>query len=151
MKKLNNIFFEPAEKTPLIDFNQLTGELILSGKSIPENAAKIYEPLLKWIIDYVDNPRTITNFRLNLEYFNTSTSIWISKLIKALCLIKEEECILYIHIYFNLEDFESIDDIQDDIIQLTNILIGETTVSIGYKIYFTDNEGNILKKSSVFI
>jgi hypothetical protein len=91
MKKINNIFLEPTDKTPLIDFNQLTGDLILSGRSIPENAAKIYEPLLTWTQNYIKNPCATTNFRLNLEYFNTATSIWISKIIKVLCEIKDQE------------------------------------------------------------
>ena len=37
--ELKNLFIEPTAKTPQVDLNYLTGELILSGKSIPENAA----------------------------------------------------------------------------------------------------------------
>ena len=33
MKELKNLFVEQTDKTPLIDFNYLNGELILSGKS----------------------------------------------------------------------------------------------------------------------
>ena len=87
---MNNILIEPTDKTPLIDFNQVTGELILSGRSIPENAAKIYEPLLNWTFEYVNNAKTNTNLRLNFEYFNTSTSLWITKIINALCSIKNQ-------------------------------------------------------------
>jgi hypothetical protein len=148
---MKSIFLEGTDRTPLIDFNQLTGELILSGRSIPENAAKIYEPLLTWTIDYINNARTVTNLRLNLEYFNTATSIWIIKIIKALCGIKEQERILFIHIYFSIEDFDSIDDVKDEIIQLTNVLITNETLSVGYKIYAIDEEGNIFKESTVFI
>jgi hypothetical protein len=43
MNKIKNIFIEGTAKSPQIDFNQLTGELILFGKSIPENAAKVYD------------------------------------------------------------------------------------------------------------
>ena len=41
--EIKNLFIEPTPKTPQIDLNHLTGELIFSGKSIPENAAKLYE------------------------------------------------------------------------------------------------------------
>ena len=151
MKKINNIFFEPTDKTPMIDFNQLTGDLILSGRSIPENAAKVYEPVHIWVQDYIKNPCAITNLRLNLEYFNTASSIWISKIVKTLCGIENQERILFIHIYFNIEDFNSMDDVKDDIIQLTNVLINNETLSVGYKIYGTDDNGNILKESMLFI
>lgn len=151
MKKINNYFVEPTDKTPMIDFNQLSGDFILSGRSTPENAAKVYEPLLVWIQNYVKDSCAVTNLRLNLEYFNTATSIWISKIVKALCAIESQESILFIHIYFNIEDFDNIEDIKDDIIQFTNVLITNDTLSVGYKIYGTDDEGKILKESMVFI
>jgi len=151
MKKINNIFFEPTDKTPMIDFNQLTGDLILSGRSIPENAAKVYEPVHIWVQDYIKNPCAITNLRLNLEYFNTATSIWVSKIVKALCAIESQDSILFIHIYFNIEDFDDIEDIKDDIIQFTNVLITNRTLSVSYKVYGTDDDGKILKESTVFI
>ena len=151
MKKINNIYLEPTEKTPLVDFNHLSGDLILSGRSIPENAAKVYEPLTEWTQEYIKDACNITNFRLNLEYFNTATSIWVSKIIKSLCGIEKKESILFIHVYFNIEDFESIEDIKDDIIQFTNVLITNDSLSVGYKIYGTDNDGKILKEAMIFI
>jgi hypothetical protein len=151
MKKINNYFSEPTDKTPLIDFNQLSGDFILSGRSIPENTAKVYEPLLAWVNEYVKNSCAVTNLRLNLEYFNTSTSIWVSKIVKALCGIENQDSILFIHIYFNIEDFDDIEDIKDDIIQFTNVLITNHTLSVSYKVYGTDDDGKILKESTVFI
>ena len=75
MNKLTNFSIDATTKTPQIDFNNFTGELILSGKSIPENAAKLYEPALEWINKYIINSKPVTNLRLNLEYFNTASSI----------------------------------------------------------------------------
>jgi len=85
--ELKNIFIEPTEKTPQIDLNHLTGELILSGRSIPENATELYSGIHSWIKEYSKNPRLNTNLRLNLEYFNTSSSIWLAKIVKTLCSI----------------------------------------------------------------
>ena len=44
MDEFSSISIDQTAKTPQIDFNHLTGELILSGKSIPENAAKYMNP-----------------------------------------------------------------------------------------------------------
>ena len=152
MNKIRNIFIERTAKTPQIDFDQLTGDLILFGKSIPENAAKVYEPLLAWINDYIKSPRHTTNLRLNLEYFNTSSSIWLAKMVNALSKISEDDYVLFIHLYFDIEDFESMDmkELKDIVGQLVDN-IGEGKISIGLKTYGTDVNGKIVKESTIFI
>ena len=152
MADLNNIFTEGTSKTPQVDFNHLSGDLILSGRSIPENAAKIYEPLHLWINKYAKSPRKVTNFRLRLDYFNSATTIWIAKLVKALCKIEKEDCILYIHIYFEIEDFIEMDE-EDIKLSIGSLIdnIGEVKISIGVKIYGTDPNGVIVKESTILI
>lgn len=150
--EFKNLFIEPTSKTPQIDLNHLTGELILSGRSIPENAADLYDQALKWVYQYVENPRSTTNLRLNLEYFNTASSIWLAKIVKSLCTINKDECTLLIHLYFNIEEFDSmeIEDLKDALSPVIDI-IGTPTVSLGIKIYGTDDKGEILKESMVLI
>jgi hypothetical protein len=150
--ELKNLFIEPNVNSPQIDLNHLTGDLILSGRSIPENAAVLYEGILKWVHEYVKNPRHTTNLRLNLDYFNTSSSIWIAKIIKSLCSIKDSECTLMIHLYFNIEEFDSmeVEDLKDALSPIID-MIGTPTVSLGIKIYGADDAGEILKESIVLI
>lgn len=150
--ELKNIFVEPTGKTPQIDLNHITGELILSGRSIPENAADLYEGVLKWVSQYAENPRTTTNLRLNLEYFNTASSIWLAKIVKVLCSIKAEESTLIIHLYFNIEEFDSmeVEDLKDALSPVID-MIGTPTVSLGIRIYGTDDKGEIIKESMVLI
>ena len=150
MKELKNMFVEQTEKTPLVDLNYLSGELILSGKSIPINAPRIFEPILDWVNEYVRNPKQTTNLRLNLEYFNTASSIWLAKIVKALAGINKPECVLILHIYFPIEDFDDIDDIKDDLSPVIDV-ISSASVSVGLKIYGTDEAGKILKESMIFI
>jgi len=150
MKELKNLFIEQSDKTPLIDLNHMSGELILAGKSIPINAPRIYEPILDWVNEYVKNPRQTTNLRLNLEYFNTASSIWIAKIVKALTSINKPEYVLILHIYFPVEDFDDIDDIKDDLSPVIDV-ISNATVSVGLKIYGTDESGKVLKESMIFI
>lgn len=152
MDQIKNIFIERTAKTPQVDFNQLTGELILFGKSIPENAAKVYEPLLAWINDYIKSPHHTTNFRLNLEYFNTPSSIWLAKMVNALSKISEDDYVFFIHLYFDIEDFESMDmeELKNIVGQLVDN-ISEGKISIGVKTYGTDVNGKIVKESTIFI
>jgi hypothetical protein len=150
--ELKTIFIEPGIKTPEIDFNNLSGELIMSGKSIPENAAILYEKLFQWVTEYIKNPRPTTNLRINLEYFNTSSAIWISKIVATLASIEGNECTLMIHLYFSIEDFDTMeaDDVKDELHPIIN-MIGFPTISVGIKIYGTDDKGEILKESMVLI
>lgn len=150
--ELKSLFIEPTVKSPQVDFNHLTGELILSGRSIPENAVELYENVYKWVLEYIKNPRHTTNLRYNLEYFNTSSSIWLAKIAKALCSIKDSEYMVLIHLYFNIEEFDSmeVEDIKDALSPFID-MIGTPTVSLGIKIYGTDNNGEILKESMVLI
>lgn len=147
-----NIYIEPTNKTPQIDLNHLTGELIFSGRSIPENAAELYGKILDWVTEYTDNPRHTTNLRLNLEYFNTASSIWIAKIVKELCSISKQEATLMVHLYFHIEEFDSmdIDDLKDTLSPIID-MIGTPSVSLGIKIYGTDENGEILKESMVLI
>ncbi|NMC41152.1 MAG: DUF1987 domain-containing protein [Bacteroidales bacterium] len=152
MKDLRNIYIEATAKTPEVDFDSMTGNLILSGRSIPENATELYDPLYKWINQYILTPCQVTNLRLNLEYFNTASSIWIAKIVKALSRMDKPDNLLYIHLYFNIEEFDNMEteDIKDAISPVVDI-ISDATVSIVVKIYGTDDNGEIIKESMVLI
>lgn len=149
---LKKLFIEPTGKTPQIDLNHLTGELILSGRSIPENAAELYDQVLKWVVSYAAEPKHTTNLRLNLEYFNTASSIWLAKIVKILCNISEPEATLMIHLYFNIEEYDSmeVEDLKDALSPVID-MIGTPVVSLGIKIYGADDNGEIIKESMVLI
>jgi len=147
------LYIEQTPKTPQVDLNQLNGELILSGRSIPENAAKVFEPILNWVSEYILNARPTTNLRLNLEYFNTSSSIWLLKILKVLIQIKNPDYVLIIHLYLSLEDYEDIEesgDIKDAFSPVSDVLY-ESIVSIGIRIYGTDDNGRIIKDKLIFV
>jgi hypothetical protein len=150
MKELKNMYLEQTDKTPLVDLNFMSGELIISGRSIPINAPRIFEPILDWVNEYIRNPRQTTNLRLNLDYFNTASSIWLAKIVKDLTGINKPYSILILHIYFPIEDFDDIDDIKDDLSPVIDV-ISNATVIVVLKIYGTDDTGKILKESMIFI
>ena len=150
--ELTSLYIEPTTKTPQIDLNQFTGELILSGRSIPENATILYENVLNWVTEYSKNPRSTTNLRFNLEYFNTASSIWLAKIVKALSSIQETDYTLMIHLYFHIEEFNNMDveDLKDNLSPIID-LIGTPLISLGIKIYGTGDNGEILNESMVLI
>lgn len=149
---LNTYTLEQTPKTPQIDLNQHSGELIISGKSIPENAAKIYEPVMQWVREYVLNAKPITNLRLNLEYFNTASMMWLSRILGVLKKIKDPEYILYVHLYMPVEEYDEMNDIdaiRDALIPVRDIL-QDATPCVGIKLYGTENS-EVIKDALVFI
>lgn len=58
----------------------------ISGRSLPEDVASFYEPILDWLDNYAEeaNPKTVFDFKL--VYFNTASS----KLILDILLKLEE-------------------------------------------------------------
>ena len=151
--RLENLIIESSPKTPQIELNKTSGDLIFSGKSIPENAAKVYEPVFEWINEYSLHPVSTTNIRFNLEYYNTSSSIWLAKILKVLVNIPDRDCVLIMHLYVSLEDYEEIEDfgdLKDAFSPLINILTG-AIISIGIKLYGSDDSGLTVKETSVFV
>lgn len=63
-----------TEDTPTVAFDKAKGVFQISGRSLPEDAAGFFKPLLDWLQAYKSQPNPATEFVVNLEYFNTASS-----------------------------------------------------------------------------
>lgn len=83
---MKSLLIEASKATPKVVFNP-NGELFIYGRSLPEDPAGFYTPVLKWIQEC-----TCENITLNLklEYLNTISSKQVYTL---LCLINENCCV----------------------------------------------------------
>jgi hypothetical protein len=149
---MEDIFINGTIKTPEVNFNHLSGELNLHGRSYPENGGKVYDPLLDWVNEYIKSPQKTTNLHLNLEYFNSTTLLWISKIIKSLGKIDQKGASLYIHLYFDIDDLES-----RDIAELKDITSsffdnkGSSDLTISIITHKIDNAGKDIIESTTLI
>jgi hypothetical protein len=153
MKDFQSLILEETPKTPHIELNPLTGDFIFSGRSIPENAAKVYEPILNWVSEYILNARPTTNLRLCMDYFNTSSSLWLAKIFKVLAKINEPDYVLIIHLYLPLEEFDDMrefEDIKDVFFPIADIF-QFAIPSIGIRLYGTNDKEEVVKDKMVFI
>ncbi len=80
---MNNLNLEGTAKTPTINFNS-NGELLIKGRSIPENSVEFYKPVIDWLTEYNNSPQAETKVKVQLEYFNTSSSKCILDVFKKL-------------------------------------------------------------------
>jgi hypothetical protein len=153
MKKgFTNLIIEETLKTPQIDLNKFTGDLIFSGRSTPENADKLYGPVLIWAEQYIHQPRPFTNLKLNLDYFNTASALWLAKVINVLGRIDEPDYVLVVHLYLPVDEFDRIeefDDIRDVFIPVAGIYHGAIN-SLCIKLYCTNEKGETVKETFVF-
>jgi hypothetical protein len=92
---------EQSPKTPFVNFDSTSGSFEIKGKSIPENSIQFYQPIYAWLDSYIENPAPKTSLKIQLDYFNTSSSKCIVDLFKKLELIskngKGEVAINWLH------------------------------------------------------
>lgn len=79
MEKLIRI---QSEESPGIYMDREKGLIRLSGRSIPNDAERIYRPVLDWMNQYIKNPIEPTIFECELDYFNTSSQKYMADIFK---------------------------------------------------------------------
>jgi hypothetical protein len=70
---MSDLIINDSIKTPSIILGK-SGVMEIKGKSIPENSLEFYKPVFDWLDNYSQSPSTNTVLKVNLEYFNTSSS-----------------------------------------------------------------------------
>lgn len=63
-----------TEDTPNVILDAANDIMEISGRSLPEDVASFYEPVLTWLDEYAKNPNAKTVFNFKLVYFNTASS-----------------------------------------------------------------------------
>lgn len=63
-----------TDDTPTVILDAANNNFEISGRSLPEDVAAFYNPILEWIDKYAQNPNPKTVFNFKLIYFNTASS-----------------------------------------------------------------------------
>lgn len=107
---------EGTEDTPKIMLDKKNGIFEISGRSLPEDSAEFYRPVLEWIGNYSKEPNGSTEFVFKLEYFNTASSKLILDVLSALEDIKGMKILWYFH-----EDDEDMEEAGQEFSELVEI------------------------------
>jgi hypothetical protein len=105
-----------TEETPTILLDKDKGVFEISGRSLKQNSAEFYRPVLEWIGNYAVAPNSSTHFSFKLEYFNTATSKAILDVLNALKSIMNTKIIWYFH-----DDDEDMEEEGQDFSELVDI------------------------------
>lgn len=107
---MDNLTIEGSAKTPTVEFKG-SGELLIKGRSIPENSIEFYKPLIDWIGTYGGTPQGTTEVNIQLEYFNTSSSKCILDVFKKLETLSSTE--VKINWYYEEDDEDMLEAGED--------------------------------------
>ncbi|TAE68057.1 MAG: DUF1987 domain-containing protein [Bacteroidetes bacterium] len=114
--KMKKMFVESTNKTPQIDLDPENGVLQIKGVSIPEDANRIYTPVVEWAERYVRHTELfLTVVRIKIIYFNTSTSDYLMNFLKTFKKLGEK---VRYEWYFETDD----DDMKETGIHFESIL-----------------------------
>lgn len=101
---MESLYIEATEFTPRISFNPHNQPFEIAGVSRPENASEFYEPIVKWLDNYSNNPLKETTINFIFDYFNTSSLKYFLIILSKFKEIAEKGNNVTINWYYNEED-----------------------------------------------
>jgi hypothetical protein len=99
---MTNLYIKGTTKTPEIDFKP--GILQISGRSIAEDAVAFYQPVIKWIEDYLKKPESLTRLNLKMEYINSGSNRFVFTIMRMLDEAYSQGHNVVINWYFEEDD-----------------------------------------------
>ncbi len=103
---MENINIEGNYSTPTVDFNAGNGELLISGRSIPEHANLFYGPLIDWVKEYVSSNPEKTTLNMKVDYVNSSSQKFLLELFEKLEPLHSGNKAVVIKWYYEDDDEE---------------------------------------------
>lgn len=109
-----------TEDTPKVVLDPENGEFEISGRSLPEDVASFYNPVLDWLEKYVHEPNDKTVFNFKLVYFNTASSKLLLDILMKLETLQEngKEILVKWHFSEEDEDMEEAGEEYSDIVDV---------------------------------
>ena len=72
-----------TDRTPFFEYKPKEGIFNMIGVSVPDDAMKFYEPILKWVTGYIGlNKSEPITVNIDLEYFSIQSSKALLKILK---------------------------------------------------------------------
>jgi hypothetical protein len=93
-----------TEEIPNIILDAENGIFEITGRSFPENVERLFTPIIEWLKEYITDPNPTTDFKFQLEYFNSSSARKIIEILFVLEKLEEHKHHVKIIWCFNSED-----------------------------------------------
>src|SRR5512133_958112 len=93
---------QATSKTPEVNLDP-SGNILIIGKSIPENPENFYSQILDWIMEYKRNPAKITKVDILFDVINADTCTYIIQILSNLAKISKPSELI-INWYYDFDD-----------------------------------------------
>jgi hypothetical protein len=110
---MEKIVIEPTNETPKVILDKENSVFEFSGNSLPEDVINFFHPILTWFDEYAKAPNEKTKIIFNLEYYNTSSSKMILKLLEKFRDIHRSGFDVEVHWHFMEDDEDMIEAGED--------------------------------------
>ena len=80
---MNDLLIEKTERTPLVILKK-KGLIEIKGNSLIENTKTFYAEIIEWVKNYVKEPGEKTTINFAMDYYNTSSQMWIFQTLNVL-------------------------------------------------------------------
>jgi hypothetical protein len=109
-----------TEDTPSVILDVDNDLFEISGRSLPEDVAAFYEPILNWLDEYADQAKAKTVFNFKLVYFNTASSKLLLDILMKLSELHEsgKEVLIKWHYPDDDEDMQEAGEEYADIVDV---------------------------------
>jgi hypothetical protein len=106
-------FIEQADVTPKVSIDSDKGQIVITGKSLPEDSTAFFLPIENAIKEYISKAKQNTNIDLSLEYMNSSSQ---KRIIEILSLFEElinQQKVVNINWHYPDDDDDILDEGKD--------------------------------------
>jgi hypothetical protein len=110
---MEKIVIEPTTETPKVILDKENNIFEFSGNSLPENVATFFTPIIEWFDEYAQKPNKETKIIFNFEYYNTSSSKMILKLLETCRGIHRDGYNIEVHWHYMDDDEDMIEAGED--------------------------------------
>ncbi len=118
-----------TDDTPSVTLDAQNEIFEISGRSLPEDVAAFYEPILDWLDRYAEEPNEKTVFNFKLVYFNTASSKLILDILLKLEEMHEEDKEILIRWHFP-EDDEDMEEAGEEYADIVEVPFEQVSYSL---------------------
>lgn len=106
---MENIHQEGSSKTPEIILDADLGVIELIGKSLPENANDVFDPVLKWIDEYLLSPADQTAVSFRFDYLNSRSLKFILEILRKMETLYQKDKTVIVKWFVDPDDEDMIE------------------------------------------
>ena len=117
-----DLIINPTDQTPLVRYSAGNSKFEIIGRSIPEDVAGFYEPVMRWLKTLKSTKPSRLNAEFILDYFNSNSSRMLLEILKDFEKMKETGALIEVEWYYE-DDDEDMLEFGNDLVDIIKVPI----------------------------